>query len=148
MQFEKRIFWELQFRNDVEQSEQKRTVPLLINKKNQVVLGNCFRESFEVLDEIDCLLLDDPFEEKVLSELERMIMLECDRHRQIQIQEEIRSFIIDLQDKTEHLTLFELPKEDKLITKENYIKPPTTHTEKRSEEVIINATLFGNDGNQ
>lgn len=96
-------------------------LPILVNDKLEVVVGNCLKDSLN--DEVLIIMIDknDLLEENLFY-MESKIVEENSEKRINVIYCEIREYLREYRKpKVENISLFEEPKNTNLITEENYI---------------------------
>lgn len=136
----------LNFNESVGLCETKVKLPFLIDKRDNVLLGNSMRGFYEVVDEVECIVVDyDPYIMQPLAEIEIALIEENDKHRIKQIEKELKKYFQTF-NQIEAIRLFDLPPDDSLVTVENFKQPPAYNFEKgkrKDEEGDEHAGLFG-----
>lgn len=116
----------------------KSKLPLLIDKDNNVIAGNCLRNNFKNDDDINCVILknSNDFIADTIYEFENAVAEENSIERFYAIESELSKYIKNENTNIETFTLFD-SKETRCITEELFIPPPPYNFKKhkRKEEV-------------
>lgn len=129
---------------DTDTISYKPKVPILIDKDNNVLLGNSFRDSFEKEEEIKCIIINGcEYNAEALYALENSVVAEKSIERCQRIEYGIREYLRGENDTSENLSFFDLKVTDR-ITPENYIQPPpyNFHKGRKNTEGDNHPTLF------
>lgn len=148
MRFNRRkiLMFLLDFNDNVPIFEHKiEGLPLLVDKDERVLLGNSLRKNFELTDHVDCIIIErDDYVLKPLEELETALVKDNEVHDVKRVAQGLKKYLSSFKE-VEAMRLFDLPVEDRFITKENFKKPPDYNFDKgkKDKEVSIDAGLFG-----
>lgn len=114
--------------HDIQQIDFKFKLPLLINRRGEVLLGNCQKQHVlkKQFQDVVVVQMDD-YIVPILKDLELAVVEENSVERYHAIEKEMRSYLNSFNQDYELLSLFddEELRENGLITKENYIRPYT-----------------------
>lgn len=114
--------------NDTATVDHKSKLPLLINQYNEVVLGNCIKDSYG--EEVKCIRIKtDPYEFNTFTSLERYLVEENNLGRFNDIEVEIGKYLREYFSNVEVMSLFEI-RETRCITESLFIKPPAYNFDK------------------
>ena len=117
-------------------------VPLIVDEKDNVLMGNCLRENINALDEIDVIIIhSDPFIKQVLKDLELAFVEENSMKRFNQIEKEVQTFLAYIVRPVAE-NLFEFDREHRTIEEVEFIKPPAYNFHKGKRKGKNNEDLF------
>jgi len=150
------LVWKLNFNLDVPCTDFKTDLPLLINEKNDVVLGNSLRKNYGMMEEVKCIIIEqDKYLEKSLLDIELAVIEENSKDRYYAIEKELKKYLSDFKNDFELISLFNIETEKDFITEENYLDPGdydfTKHNvvdrkDKNEDEEVGYAGLFSDSG--
>lgn len=114
---------------DMKQIDFKFNLPLLINRRGEVLLGNCLKKQITKKKSYPVIIVEiDNYMGQILKDLELTVVEENSIERYHAIQKELKVYINSFNIGFEIISLFdnEELKENGLITEENYIRPYTS----------------------
>lgn len=131
--------------NNVDNVSFKSKLPLLINQYNEVIFGNCIKDSYD--SEVKCIRIESyALLVETLKAFEEAIVKENSFERFNNIENELQRYLSEYFDKNEKLTFFETNelKEKRCISNTHFRKPPAYnfHKGKKNKEQEENYNLF------
>ena len=122
---------------EMQQIDYQFKLPLLIDRRGYVLLGNSVKEQHIHKEELDVVVISvDDYLKDVLYEIEKAVVKENKLERCIEIEKELSQYLREFNKDYELISLFddEEIKEYRLITNENFIMPPPYNFKKNSNK--------------
>lgn len=122
---------------EMEQINYQFTLPLLIDRRGYVLLGNSVKKQHIHKEKIDVVVISvDDYLKDILYEIEKTVVKENKLERYIEIEKELSQYLREFNKGYELISLFddEEIKEYGLITNENFIMPPPYNFKKNSNK--------------
>lgn len=135
----------LDFNERVPTFNQKLDIPLLVDEKDRVLLGNSLRKNFELTEEIECIIIKtDDYMLRPLEELETALIKDNEKHDVKRVVQGLKKYLSSFNE-AEALRLFDLPADNNFVTEKNFKKPADYNFDKgkKSKEEDNDAGLFG-----
>lgn len=144
----KKPAWQLKFKETENKAVYRPKIPLLIDSDNNVIFGNTWRLFLGIVEEVECIVMPNRILiPKAVEEIEEAIAKEQSKERFMILETELLKTLKKMNENVEHLRLFEPPKDDMLITEENYRDPGGIRIKKEKDKGgDIGEGLFGGLG--
>lgn len=143
--------WLLKFDTSIPIISYKIELPLLIDNRNNVLVGNSLRAYFDPLDDVKCIVdyNNDEFARSVFAGIELYFATENSFERIKNIETQLKKYINSFNRTFESISLFEIEQEKRWVTKDNYDKPPVYNfvkKKKKNGDDEEDDDIFSDDG--
>lgn len=133
---------------EMEQIDYVFDLPILIDRRGYVLLGNSIKNQVINNETVEAIVVSvDDYMKGILYEIESVVVGEGSLDRFRNIEAELKNYLADFDRKFEVLSLFddEELRETRLVTEDNFIKPPAYNFDKGTKKADNSDDLDDDD---